>query len=441
MGGTLAFCLGLSDNPCNLVFKLSALTAMCADAVMKVHELGRQRVALSPRDVAPVFVYTYELQEEGDQIYAAMNAAMRRYDKALVAFWRPLLWQLHKALQRLPPYHGKLFRGINVRFSPEVYGAGQRVVWPSFSSASARRSVAEEFVKGQEGTLFFLHSRSARPISRFSHFPDEAEVLFLPQTVFEITSTLYGSSDIGRFYAPIDNVAMREAVGRAAGPPPPVAGSSGAPVPPPPAPYPPRLDARPDSSGITLYVPRSCFVPSMDIVAREFDVESTDVQQLSGGNAYAELVVAPLADDCASAADTVSHGTSASSRMITFEIDRDSARSPCPSVVSSVTVSEAPPPSLLSLASRASRGGGAPPQTSRPPDQPPHNPRGQGNPLAPDARTGHSPGRTARTALWRALGHGPAPAAPHTAPPGPASVCSLDDEALYSPFASPLGSP
>ena len=55
-----------------------------------------------------------------------------------------------------------------------------------------------------------------------------------PQTVFEITSTLYGSSDIGRFYAPIDNVAMREAVGRAAEPPSPVPGSSGAPVPPPP---------------------------------------------------------------------------------------------------------------------------------------------------------------------------------------------------------------
>ena len=36
------------------------------------------------------------------------------------------------------------------------------------------------------------------------------QVLFRPNTVFEITSTLYGTSDIGQFYSGIDNISMAE---------------------------------------------------------------------------------------------------------------------------------------------------------------------------------------------------------------------------------------
>ena len=110
----------------------------------------------------------------------------------------------------LPAHQGLLYRGINVRFSEREYRVGQPVCWASFSSASAQQSVAKEFVKGDEGSLFFLHSTGARAISRFSKFPDEAEVLFRPNTIFEITSTLYGTSDIGQFYSGIDNISMAE---------------------------------------------------------------------------------------------------------------------------------------------------------------------------------------------------------------------------------------
>ena len=68
--------------------------------------------------------------------------------------------------------------------------------------------MAEEFVKGDEGSLFFIQCSAGRPISKFSKFPDEAEVLFRPNTVFTITSTLYGTSEIGQFYSGIDNIAM-----------------------------------------------------------------------------------------------------------------------------------------------------------------------------------------------------------------------------------------
>ena len=43
-----------------------------------------------------------------------------------------------------------------------------------------------------------------------ARFPDEEEVLFLPNTTFEITSTLFGATDIGQFYSRVDNIAMAE---------------------------------------------------------------------------------------------------------------------------------------------------------------------------------------------------------------------------------------
>jgi Zn ribbon nucleic-acid-binding protein len=157
----------------------------------------------------PIYVYTYELSE-GEQIYAAINRCLRLHDHEAIAFWRPLIWKIDRALAVLPPYKGKLFRGINVRFSEEAYRTGRDVCWEGFSSASADKAVAEQFVKGDEGSLFILQSASARAISRFSKFPDEAEVLFRPNTVFSVISTLYGQSDIGQFYSCIDSIAMRE---------------------------------------------------------------------------------------------------------------------------------------------------------------------------------------------------------------------------------------
>ena len=206
------FCMALPGNPLGLRFSGAALYRMCSDCILKVYELRQQRVILSPLHIVPIYLYTYELKdpEGGDQIYSAMNAAMRTGDAAGLKFWRPLLWHLDQALRVLPSYKGKLYRGINIRFSEAEFCAGQTVCWPAFLSASTTQAVAEEFVKGDDGTLFFIQSAGAKAISKFSQFPEEAEVLFPPNTTFHITSTLFGTSDIGQFYSGVDNIALVE---------------------------------------------------------------------------------------------------------------------------------------------------------------------------------------------------------------------------------------
>ena len=98
--------------------------------------MRRQLNFMDPKDAVAIYIYTYELQyetEEGDQIYGVMNRVMRLRDEEGIEYWRPLIYLLDSALEALPPYTGKLYRGINC---PEREPADRRCwtpvfVWPS----------------------------------------------------------------------------------------------------------------------------------------------------------------------------------------------------------------------------------------------------------------------------------------------------------------------
>eukprot|EP00668_Euglena_longa_P007128 GGOE01008513.1.p1 GENE.GGOE01008513.1~~GGOE01008513.1.p1 ORF type:complete len:995 (-),score=278.11 GGOE01008513.1:11-2935(-) len=209
---SLPFCMSLPKNTQGFIFQEELILEMAVDTLKKGYELQRQLFPQSLRHSLALFIYTYELvtDEVTDQIYSSMNHAMRLRDPKLIAFWRPLIWEIDQALQALPPIPSKSFRGINCQMDPMIYRAGGHICWPSFSSASQSRSVAEEFAKGESGTLFFLQGTTPRHIARVSRYPDEDEVLFGPNSVFEVTTTLQQTSDIGQFYGKVDNIAMKQ---------------------------------------------------------------------------------------------------------------------------------------------------------------------------------------------------------------------------------------
>ena len=93
---TLKFCMDLPQNNQGLYFPSTSIMPMCQDAVLKTYELRRQKVTMNPKYVMPIYVYTYELQGDDphDQIYAAMNRAMRDNDQSGINFWRPLICQV-----------------------------------------------------------------------------------------------------------------------------------------------------------------------------------------------------------------------------------------------------------------------------------------------------------------------------------------------------------
>ena len=216
----LLFCAELPDSEAGqrlgLKFLINAILDLIHDALMKVHEGMRQHWPLSSRKAVAVFVYSYELDnqdEQYDQIYRVVNDAMRNRKVAVVDFFRPFIWELSRALADLPPVSRVVYRGINCRIDPHMYERDDIVIWGAFSSASQDKEVAREFAKGESGTLFLVTSTGSRPIEFLSKYPDEAEVLFAPDSVFRVTGALIADTELGSLYTHLDNIVMTQCGG------------------------------------------------------------------------------------------------------------------------------------------------------------------------------------------------------------------------------------
>ena len=87
-------------------------------------------------------------------------------------------------------YSGNVFRGIKIRLQAENYKEGEVVTWQAFSSSTKEQKAAMGFVKclnGKlQGSMFIIDSMTAKKISSYSRYESEAEVLFPPNSQFEV---------------------------------------------------------------------------------------------------------------------------------------------------------------------------------------------------------------------------------------------------------------
>ena len=133
-----------------------------------MHELQRQRVTLSPLHILPIYVYTYELTGDGEQIYSAMNRAMRLHDEEAIDFWRPLIWQIDRVLLLLPPKRAKLYRGIGVHFNETSYKTGSQVSAVSRGPSCTTPSLCPTTLAPcPPCILCVVVGRSPHPLTRF----------------------------------------------------------------------------------------------------------------------------------------------------------------------------------------------------------------------------------------------------------------------------------
>eukprot|EP00667_Euglena_gracilis_P002627 EG_transcript_2629 len=136
----------------------------------------------NPLFIAVIFMYTLE-----SDLYRVCNRVMRDADEAGIATWRPFIHHLDQALLGLPAQTATLYRGIAIPFDLAKYDVGKTVHWASFTSASAVMDVAVSFLQGDFGLLFIIKQESGRAISLYSFYPDEAELLHRPNSVWRVT--------------------------------------------------------------------------------------------------------------------------------------------------------------------------------------------------------------------------------------------------------------
>ncbi len=100
-----------------------------------------------------------------------------------------------RALDRLPPFSGTVFRGGNKGVDQttvrQQYQPGRVVQWAAFSSTSRSAEAVRQFVKKDEGVIFRIKVVTGRDIGAYSYFPKESEVLLSPNTQFTVTSDVY----------------------------------------------------------------------------------------------------------------------------------------------------------------------------------------------------------------------------------------------------------
>ncbi|CAE7816569.1 HERC2 [Symbiodinium microadriaticum] len=174
---------GLDDSDCQLVMT-SAKTLAEELAALNI-------TSLKDKHAAAVFAYT---QENEKRLYSKLNTAMRAAtlsaEKKLEAY-RDYIYHLCQALPMLPGYVGKAFRGVNRLLPPELYAVGKTITWQPFTSTTRKQSQALNFL-GQDGKklhgLFLVLDVSAgRNVEDVSAFPDEAEILILPNSHWKVT--------------------------------------------------------------------------------------------------------------------------------------------------------------------------------------------------------------------------------------------------------------
>ena len=137
---------------------------------------------------AAIKLYTMEAQFFKKPLYAVLNEVLRSGNQQKLQPWLFYIKLLRTALSRLPSVSQPVFRGVKLDFS-EKYHEGETIVWSSFSSCttSVNALQAEDFF-GQSGdrTMFVINCISGKDIRNHSCFPDENEILLLPEAKFTV---------------------------------------------------------------------------------------------------------------------------------------------------------------------------------------------------------------------------------------------------------------
>eukprot|EP00667_Euglena_gracilis_P009641 EG_transcript_9807 len=175
------------------------------DKLQRIAERGRQHAAkpgivMKPEHAAAVYAYTQD--DPVVDLYSKCNEACRtsgNWAEERLTLYRDYLYHLEQAVSVLPPFMGKVYRGIPVVMESHSYKVGRKITWQSFTSTTRSPYVASRFLCQTDnelrGSLFVLHVNTGKDISGFSEFSTEQEVLMAPNSQWRVVSFCADSTE------------------------------------------------------------------------------------------------------------------------------------------------------------------------------------------------------------------------------------------------------
>jgi hypothetical protein len=147
-----------------------------------IKRIAAGETTLQPNHMMALYLYTSNYS-----IFKHVNLTLKTWNSSTsLNMWYSFINCLYGAINLLPLYNGEVYRGVNTKFTLEDYTIGNKITWNSFSLGSYEWKNASDLIDKKTGVIFIIHSKSGRIISKYSKYPVDAEVIFLPGTSFTI---------------------------------------------------------------------------------------------------------------------------------------------------------------------------------------------------------------------------------------------------------------
>ena len=151
--------------------------------------------SLDKKEIASLFLYTVDLNN--DTLEDVLPYLPKDFPTELIVgedggFLDPNLVDLKNAINKLPKYKGKVYRGVFTWSSLEEelrsFNIGNIWMNKKIISTSKNIDIAKEFLEGDPARAYFLiiESMSGRLVGKYTPSPQEEEVIFLPNTRFKV---------------------------------------------------------------------------------------------------------------------------------------------------------------------------------------------------------------------------------------------------------------
>jgi len=101
--------------------------------------------------------------------------------------WQPVVQCLYQVFSNLPPFVGECYRVVDSPFDPSLLALTNIITWPTFTTCSQEWQNASQMFNNRKGIVFIVRSKFGRRIAHYSSSPVDSEVLFLPNSKFQVT--------------------------------------------------------------------------------------------------------------------------------------------------------------------------------------------------------------------------------------------------------------
>jgi len=149
-----------------------------------------KKIALGDTALQPLHMMTIYLFTRHPTLYQQANLTLLNWKSNEI--WQPYVQSLYQGIGQIPEIKAEVYRAVDFKFDPEVFAIGNKLKWTTFSMCSSEWKNASEMIRLKRGIVFIIKSLTGRAVGKYSKYPVDSEVIFLPDTEFRITNHYVG---------------------------------------------------------------------------------------------------------------------------------------------------------------------------------------------------------------------------------------------------------